>query len=100
MKYPSVTQKSTADGSQRAPGVNVIVGVMEGTMVGDVAVVVGISLVFVATTGASVTCAFPQDARTSSRRELSSCFIQISRGRQVQSTLQFSREYIPPARIA
>jgi N-acyl-D-aspartate/D-glutamate deacylase len=62
-------QKSTRDGSQGGPCVNVTVGVMDGIVVavGDGDVDAATTFVFT-TTGVSITWGVAQDTRSNSRR--------------------------------
>ena len=84
-------QKSTVNGSQEGSGVEVIVGVMDGTVVGggagDVAdgatvgdgdVAVKSTFVFVAAASVPVTGTFTQDIRTINRRRFKVRFIWCS----------------------
>ena len=76
-------QKSTVKGSQAASGVNVVVGVAEGIVVGveigevDVDVIVGGVFMLTAVTGRSATGVFTQDTRSPSNRQFSIRFIWV-----------------------
>ena len=71
-------QKSTVKGSQGGSGVDVIVGVTDGTVVavGDDNLAVATIFVFTATTGVSVTPVVAQDTRIKDKRRFSICFIR------------------------
>ena len=73
-------QKSALKGSQGGSSVGVMVGIAEGTLVGDGGSDVGVGMVFVftATTGVSVTPVVVQEARISDNRKLSIGFIRTN----------------------